>query len=50
MVYTSWWCGERWESVGVGFDIMKEINNGLGGICVVDLHMGLFLMFVDWDD
>jgi hypothetical protein len=50
MVYTSWWCGERWESIGVGFNIVKGINNGLGGVCVVDLHMCLFVVFIAWDD
>ena len=49
-VYTSWWCDERWESIEVGFNIMKEIDNGLGGVCVVDPHMGLFVMFDAWDD
>ncbi len=49
-VYSSWWCSERWESIGVEFNIVKEFDNGLGGICVVDLHMGLFVMFVAWDD
>jgi hypothetical protein len=29
---------------------MKEIDNGLEGICIVHLHMGLFGVVFAWDD